>query len=117
MITNYISAFAGGAATFAALFVYDLVIDDPSVAREARSGYVAFAEKTKLEAQLAEYKRQVDAGNESILAFAKTLSELRAKEESEDKLSEEKVRAYEKKLSESDRKCGLTDDDIDFLQQ
>lgn len=59
---------AGVSLTWAALTAYDRLVDDPDVAAAAREGYVQLAEKTALQAQLAELTRQRAASDEALRA-------------------------------------------------
>ena len=116
-IPSFFQTIAVGAALVAALTAYDRFIDDPAVAEKARSGYIAYADKAALEAQLTEYKRQVDGANKSILAFAQTLSELRTQETVEDAKAKQESEAYAKLRKEKGTECPLTDDIIEFLRK
>ncbi|MDF2622164.1 MAG: hypothetical protein K0S00_4823, partial [Xanthobacteraceae bacterium] len=59
---------AGIALIWVALTTYDRLVDDPAVAAVAREGYVQLAEKTALQAQLAELTRQRAASDEALRA-------------------------------------------------
>ncbi|ADH87372.1 conserved hypothetical protein [Ancylobacter novellus DSM 506] len=59
---------AGVSLTWAAQTAYDRLVDDPAVAAAAREGYVQIAEKTALQAQLAELSRQRAASDEALRA-------------------------------------------------
>lgn len=61
-------AAAGAFLTWSTMTAYDNLIDDPAIARAAREGYVALAEKTALQAQIGEIERQRRAADEAMTA-------------------------------------------------
>ncbi|WAC26447.1 hypothetical protein [Ancylobacter sp. SL191] len=58
----------GVVLTWSALTTYDRLVDDPAVARAAREGYVQIAEKTALQAELDEIRRQRGVADDALRA-------------------------------------------------
>lgn len=97
--------------------LYDRWIDDPAVAREARREYVHIAEKTALEAQLAEVKRQSAAYQSALIANTSRVIDLEHAQEAAKAQAAKDRTAYEQKLRDEGRECPLTDADIEWLQR
>lgn len=116
-IRGIIAAVSGAVLMFVALGAYDRLIDDPAVARAAREGYVALAEKTALEAKLLAETRRRAAVEAASADFArrKLIAEAIAAQKTEQ--LEQEVAAYEAKLLAANRLCRLDGADIEFLRQ
>lgn len=101
-------------ATFAAVIGWLFVI--PAERAEARSGYVLEVRAISAEAQRDELQRQYNAGQIVISAYQVQLKNARAKQAVEDAEDEQRISAYEQKLSAAGRSCALDDADLDFLR-
>ena len=85
---------------------------------KARQGYVTLARAVAAEATRDELQRQLQAGELVIASYQTQLKNLRAKEAIEDERVAGEISEYERRLSAaSDRKCGLTDSDLEFLRR
>ena len=58
----------GVSLTYLVMTAYDRLVDDPAVADAAREGYVQIAEKTALQAEIAELTRQRAASDDALRA-------------------------------------------------
>jgi hypothetical protein len=114
---DYLKIGAGLAAGIALMLGFNALIHDPMIEREARQGYVLEAQKTALEAQLAERDRQIKAGEYIITAYQQQLSNARAAETARAEQSEQEIAAYEKRLADEGRICRLDGADIDWLRK
>lgn len=114
-LLDYIKLGAGLLAGIALFSVYDGVIDDPLVRREALSGYVLKAEKDALASRLIEERRRASAAAQAMEEHRKRLdAALRAEEQASEKLEAE-ISENERLLEERGRACRIDLDDIDFL--
>lgn len=107
-----------GAGLLAGLMLYHLYavsIGYPSVAREARAGYVLIAEKTAAEAKAAEMERQRNAAAQATEEHRKRLEASQAAEQAAKDTLEQEISSYELQLSEKNRACALTADDKRWL--
>jgi hypothetical protein len=116
-LLDYLKIGAGLAAGLALMLGFNALIHDPMIEREARQGYVLEAQKTALEAQLAERDRQIKAGEYIITAYQQQLSNARAAETARAEQSEQEIAAYEKRLADEGRICRLDGADIDWLRK
>lgn len=114
---DYLKLGAGLLAGLALFSLYDKLIDDPLVRREALSGYVLKSEKDSLAAQLAEERRRALAASQALEEHRKRLSaSQRAEKEAAEKLESE-ISENERLLEESGRACRLDQRDLDFLMR
>lgn len=113
----WLAAAGAIAATLALTALYDATIDDPAVARAAREGFVAIAEKTALEAQLAERGRQLRAGAQALEEHRKRLAALDRLASTSREQLEQEIAHYETELTRRGRRCYLDNSDIEWLQQ
>lgn len=102
--------------TFAACALYDRVVDDPSVRREATAGLVALSEKTALQAQIAEMNRRLAAAQRATKQFSDLLATSRAAEAAASAALEQDIARHEKALSDTGRSWRLDQSDIDWLR-
>lgn len=116
-LLDYIKIGSGFAVGVVLMLSFNLLINDPSIRREARQGYVLEAQKIALEAQLAERDRQIKAGEFVISAYQEQLSNARAAEQARSEQSEQEIAAYEKRLADEGRACRLDRADIDWLRK
>lgn len=93
-----------------------LKLHDAAVARNARAGYVLAAEKTAAEAQVAELQRQVRAGERALEEHRQRLAADQAYDQQQSIQREQEILAYEALLSQANRRCALSADDLRFLQ-
>src|SRR5690606_39047093 len=96
----------------AVMLLNNALFHDPMIAREARSGYVLEAQKTALEAQLAERDRQINAGNLVIESYQVQLRNARAAEAEKSAQTETEIAEYENRLKQAGRSCDLDDADV-----
>lgn len=80
--------------------------------REALQGYVIESRAIAAESQLAETKRQLEAGRKAAKAYAELLSEAQAKLADQAIADDAAIAEYEKLLGDRGR---LTADDVDFI--
>lgn len=114
-IRGLIGAAIAAVIVWSALTLYDRVWDDPAVAAAAREHYVREAELIAAQAQLAEYRRQVEAGNEA-LAEARRMAEADAIADAEsNRRMEQGIAEYEKRLAAAGKSCLIDNDALDFL--
>lgn len=113
----WLAAAAGIAATLALTGLYDATIDDPAVARAAREGFVAIAEKTALEAQLAEMNRQLAAGRTALEEHRNRLAARDRLASAAREQLEQEISRYEATLADRNRACLLDDPDIEWLRR
>lgn len=101
----------GAAITFSLLSLYDAWIDDPSVAKAAREGFVAASEKLALEGQIQEMRRQFK------LAETAAASD-RARAEAASKDADDAWKRYEAAVAadDGDDGCRVTDGDLGWLR-
>ena len=112
-LRGIVTALAASAATIALVGVYDKLIDDPAIAKAARQGFVVLAEKTALQASVAELKRQADARQDALEKFESRRIMAEAQAETRAALLEQEIAAYEAANSV----CRLDRADIDFLSK
>lgn len=104
---------AGAAvAVFVSLQAYDRLVDDPAVAAAARRDFVARAELTAAQAQLAELQRQVTAGNRAIEQFQKMAEADAIADEEMERRTELQIAAMEARLKAEGRSCTITKEDL-----
>lgn len=101
----------GAAITFVALSLYDAWIDDPAVARAAREGFVAAAEKLALQGQIEEMRRQFKVAEAAAAGD-------RARAEAANRDADDAWKRYEAAVAADggDDGCRVTDDDLDWLR-
>lgn len=75
-LLDYLKLGAGLLAGIALFSLYDKLIDDPLVRREALTGYVLKAEKDAMAAQLAEERRRALAATQTAEEFRKRYTAL-----------------------------------------
>ncbi len=113
----WLAAAAGIAATLTLALAYDTLIDDPAVARTAREGFVRIAERTALEAQLAETRRQLAAGAQALEEHRKRLAAKARLTEMAREQMEQEIARYETDLARAGRSCDFDAADIEWLRQ
>lgn len=114
-LLDYLKLGAGLLAGLALFGAYDRLIDDPLVRREARAGYVAIAEKTALQAQLAKERQTALATAQAFEEHRKRLDAALRAEEQASQRREAEIADYERLLEESGRACRLDQRDVDWL--
>lgn len=108
---------AGLAVGTAGMAAYDRWIDDPAVARAARTDFVHKSEKVALEAQLDLERRTIAGYQLSILDYQNKLEAVRQMNAAEDERIAQENAEYEAELKADGRHRGLTDADIQWLRQ
>lgn len=103
--------------TLAATALYDRVVDDPAVRRQALSGYVRQAELDAANAKLAETQRQRDVAAQALEEHRKRIAALQAAQAAADARREQERADHEKALVAAGRHDGLTDADIKWLRR
>lgn len=93
-----------------------LTLHDAAVARQARAGYVLLAEKTAAQARADELQRQVTAGAQALEEHRKRLLAAELEDQQQTAEREQEILAYEALLSQANRRCALSADDLRFLQ-
>lgn len=101
----------------AAAFTLWLASHDADVAQAARQGYVLLAEKTAAEAKAKELQRQVTAGAQALEEHRKRLVAAELVDQQQSTEREQEILEYEARLSQANRRCALSSDDIEFLQR
>ncbi|UPT53306.1 hypothetical protein [Synechococcus phage Yong-L2-223] len=109
-----ISALPYIGATVAIAVLYNVIWDNPRVAREARQGYVLEVEVAALEAERNELQRQRDAARRSAAAWQDQLE--RFQEAFDEKQTELEQQITEYEQANLDRRCELSPSDLDFLR-
>lgn len=106
---------AGALAAFALFSLYDGMIDDPLVRREALSGYVIRSERDSLASQLAEEERRRNKAAQALEEHRKRLSaSQKAEKELSDRLDQETAE-NERLLEAAGRAWRLDRADVDFI--
>lgn len=108
---------AGIGLATAALMLWDGLVDDPSVRREALRGYVAKVELEAANAKAAEIARQRDAFRRSAEAYQSIVEQARKGEAAAREQLEQRIADYEQDLARRDRACRLDDADVDWLRK
>ncbi len=86
-------------------------------ASEARAGYVSLAEKLSLAAELAEIRRQRDAGARVISDYRERLALAEAAEHDAIEQLEREISDHERQLDLAGRACRLDAGDIGWLRR
>jgi len=102
----------GVATAFAVLSLYDAWIDDPSIARAAREGFVAASEKLALEGQVKEMQRQFKLAETAAAGD-------RARVDAASKEADDAWKRYEAAVAADggDDGCRVTDGDLEWLRK
>lgn len=111
-----IVAIVAVAATWGAAYLYNVAIDNPHIAREARNGYVLQAEKEALQAQITEEKRQRAVAQLVAQGLRKEVDRLTDEQRLAEERREQGIAEYEKKLRDANRDCYLDESDIEWLR-
>jgi|GEM_PF-3854820 len=107
----------GAFVSFTATSVYDRVIDDPFVRREAVKDLVHKTELDAANARLVENARQLAAARDALQAFqSRLIEDNKAAAQALADLQRENAE-YETKLKTQGRSCALDDGDIDWLRK
>lgn len=111
-------AFAAGlVAALVLAALWDRFIDDPTVERAARQGYVLQVEKRAAEAELAETRRQLAVATAARDRYQLGLAQAqRAAAEHAEQLESE-IADYERKLDAAGRACRLDGADLEWLRK
>lgn len=112
-----IGALVGASLVWVGFSLYDSNIAYPRIAKEARDGYVLLAEKTSLEAQLAEERRMRTAAELARVGYARLLADTQIRQAEEQARTEQEISSYELALEELGRSCLLDDADIEWLRK
>src|SRR5690606_27384579 len=91
---------------------YDRLIDDPSVVRQARAGFVVEAERDALLALVEEQKRRAAAAEAALAGLQYELGQQRANSAAVAEQLEREIDEYEAQLAAEGRVCTLNDEDI-----
>jgi hypothetical protein len=111
-LLSYLIAAAGIA--IGVTFSYLVIV--PLERRDARAGYVQEDRALAAEAKSAELQRQVEAGNIVISSYQEIRKNALAKEAADDAKLEQGRLEFEAKLKAAGRSCGITADDLDWVQ-
>lgn len=114
-IRGIIVAAATACAVLGAAHVYNTVIDNPAVVREARAGFVLQAERDALVARLAEVERQRVAAERARADLQGWIEQIERDAEARTEQLEKEIDEYEQKLAEDGRACYLNRADIEWL--
>lgn len=110
---NYIYIGVGALAAFALFGLYDGLIDDPLVRREALHGYVLKSERDALASQVAEERRRA-------IAAIQTAEEFRKRHTALSEANKARVQTSEKDIAEDnsteDGAPRVTGDDLRWLE-
>jgi len=116
-LLGYLKAWPYHLATLAIVITYDAWVDDPSVASEARSGYVTEVRLHAKDAELREMKRQATAARDAADTFERALKAANEEQEARQQIMEKEIEAYVKELKDAGRACPLSDSDIEWLRK
>lgn len=112
---NFLSYIFGGIGIAIGVgFSYLVIV--PLERADARAGYVQEDRALAAEAKSAELARQVEAGNIVVASYQEVLKNARAKDAVNDAELEKGRVEFEAKLKAAGRDCGLTADDLDWVQ-
>lgn len=114
-LLDYLKIGAGLAVGLVAYHLYATVIGYPAAAREARQGYVLLAEKTAAQAKAIELQRQLDAANGAKQSLQAQIARDTADDAQREKDREQKIFEYEVRLSQANRRCALSRDDVNNI--
>lgn len=96
---------------------YNRFIGHPSVAAEARLGYVLLAERTALETKLAVETKRREAAERISDNHAKALAVATQQIQEDMARLEQENADYEARLNDAGRRCELNADDINWLRK
>lgn len=116
ILPSWLRLALGAAALLAAATAYDALIDDPAVRRAALAGFVAQAELSAAQAQIAEISRQKAAADASLAEFSERLRVAERAALAANDALEAAIAAHADVLAKEGRSCPLTDADIRFLR-
>lgn len=105
------------AVVAAALWGYNVLVENPMIRAEARAGMVSTAELAAAKAELAERERQAAAGLAASTAFAATLQQQSAALAKETEEREKELADYAARIKAEGRSCPLSDADIRGLRK
>lgn len=112
-----LAAMAAGLVVAAGMFAWDVLIDDPAVAREARRGYVERAELRAEKAMRIEAERQLAAAAEARDRYRLALAAADARNAAIAERIEREIADHEAQLEAAGRSCRLDPADIEWLRQ
>lgn len=81
----------------------------------ARQGYVLLAEKAAAEAKSSEIQRQLDAAASAEADLEKQIQAASVKDAQQEKDREASITQYEMLLSQANRRCALSADDVSAI--
>lgn len=99
---------------FVAALLYN-TIENRSIVREARAGYVTEVQLATVQGQLAEVKRQADAAQKASDLFQEALVKLRTEDAANEAALEASIEKYKAESGTGDPCRGITDRDLEFL--
>lgn len=95
---------------------YNYWYENPKIAREAKQGYVLEVEKTAVEAELAFTKRQLTAADNAAKAWREQLERFQQETDAREKQVEYDIDQFKRRIAvDTERRCTLSDSDIEFL--
>jgi hypothetical protein len=89
-----------------------LLSHDARVAAEARQGYVILAEKTAAEAKANELQRQINAATGAQQSLQQQIQKDAVDDAAREKDRDARILEMEARLSQANRRCSLSRDDI-----
>jgi Tfp pilus assembly protein PilN len=92
-----------------------LAIHDASTRHTALQGYVLASQLAVKEAENAEIKRQLAAGQKALKQYAELLAAEQAKSRAADEALEQEIAAHEKETTSQGRSCPISPADRDWL--
>lgn len=112
-----LAAVAAGLVVMVGMIAWDVVVDDPAVAREARRGYVDRAELRAEKAARAEAERQLAAVARARDGYRLALAAADARNAADVERIEREIADHETRLEAAGRSCRLDPADIEWLRQ
>ncbi len=115
-LASFLGALPYLAILVAAALTYNGLIENPSIRREARAGYVLETEAAAAKAEAAEMRRQANVALEASVAFNARLVKEQAATAAREAETEQDIADNEKRLKAiADRKCGISPADRQWL--
>lgn len=104
-------------AALALAMIYNALIENPAVRREARAGYVQEATIAALSATVLELRRQKEASDKALGEFQAAAEEAERVSTAAAAAFEKKVADYEAERRSEGRACTLSSRDLDELRR
>jgi len=111
---DYVYIAVGALAAFAMFSLYDGLIDDPMVRREALAGYVQKSERDAIASQLAEERRRALAAAQTAEEFRKRYAALQSRNKAILEKAEQDIEADNRNDDGAPR---VSPDDLRWLRE